>query len=88
MWGGSADRIEKLIANHKVDVCTIGPERIVTGQSKIWTGLPPTVSLYKRLGNRSEQSFTDNHTAVPLRQKLQNFMPSIRMVPAIMTPRY
>jgi hypothetical protein len=44
-------------------------------------------SLCKRLGNRSEQLFTDSHTAVPLRQKSQNFMPSIRMVPAIMTPR-
>jgi len=43
MRGSTADRIENLIADHKVDVCTIGPERIVTGQPEIWTGLPPAV---------------------------------------------
>src|SRR5258708_32631675 len=43
MGGRSADRIENLIANHQVDVCTLGPERIVTRQPEIWTGLPPTV---------------------------------------------
>jgi hypothetical protein len=43
MWGRSANWIEHLIANHKVYVCTIGPERIVTGQPEIWTGLPPAV---------------------------------------------
>jgi hypothetical protein len=31
MRGSTADRVERLIADHKVDVCTIGPERIVTG---------------------------------------------------------
>ena len=31
MWGRPADRIDGLIAYHKVDVCTFGPERVVTG---------------------------------------------------------
>ena len=31
MWGGSANWIEYLIPNHKVDVCAIRTERIVTG---------------------------------------------------------
>ena len=43
MRGCSADRIENLIANYEIDVCTIGPERVVAGQSEIWTRLPPTV---------------------------------------------
>ena len=41
MWGRSADWIEHLIANHKIDVCTIGSERVVAGQPQIWAGLPP-----------------------------------------------
>ena len=41
MWGRSADWIDDLIANHEVEVCTIRPERVVTGQPEIWTGLPP-----------------------------------------------
>ena len=43
MWGRSADRVEKLIANHEINVCTIGTERVVAGQSEIWTRLPPAV---------------------------------------------
>jgi hypothetical protein len=43
MRGSTADRIEDLIANHKVDVCTIGPERVITRQPEIRTGLPPAV---------------------------------------------
>jgi hypothetical protein len=43
MWGRSANWIEHLIANHKVYVCTIRTERVVTGQTQIWTGLPPSV---------------------------------------------
>jgi hypothetical protein len=35
MWGRAADRIDDLIANHKVDVCTIRTKRVVTGQTKI-----------------------------------------------------
>jgi hypothetical protein len=31
MWGRSADRIDNLITNYKVDVRTIGPERVVAG---------------------------------------------------------
>ena len=30
MRSRAADRIDDFIANHKIDVCTIGPERIVT----------------------------------------------------------
>src|SRR5260370_39430942 len=43
MWGSSANWIEHLIANHKVYVCTIRTERVVTGQPQIWTGLPPAM---------------------------------------------
>jgi hypothetical protein len=43
MRSRSADRIENLVANYEVDVCTIGPERLVAGQSEIWARLPPTV---------------------------------------------
>ena len=43
MWGSTADRVENLVANHKIDVRPIGPERVVTRQPEIWTGLPPAV---------------------------------------------
>jgi hypothetical protein len=34
MWGRAADRIDDLIAYHKVDVCTIRTKRVVTGQNQ------------------------------------------------------
>ena len=43
MWGRSANWIEHLIANHKVDVRSLRTERVVTSQTEIWTGLPPAV---------------------------------------------
>ena len=43
MWGRSANWIDGLVANDKVDVCTMRPERVITGQPQIWTGLPPAV---------------------------------------------
>ena len=43
MRSRSADRIENLIANYEIDVCTIGPERVVAGQPETWARLPPAV---------------------------------------------
>ena len=43
MTSRSADRIESLVANHKIDIRPIRPERVVTRQPVVWTGLPPAV---------------------------------------------